>query len=362
MQADTFQPEQYEHLWQQKVSDTYALFNGLDTPQPTDYASPPAHFRMRAEFKIWHDENGWDYVMFERGNKHKHYKITAFPIAHESIELLMPMLRSSIQAREILNQRLFQVEFLASTTGEMLVTLIYHKKLGDEWLEAATSLANTLSIKIIGRAKKQKLCTHEDWLIESLPVKDRTWHYQQVEASFTQPNAAINTQMLSWACEQLGTSNTDLLELYCGNGNFTLPLSTQFRQVLATEISKTSINSALFNCDKNDVSNITFLRMSSEEFTQALNGDREFRRLRDTDLNSYQLNTVLVDPPRAGLDDGTIELIRKFDRILYISCNPITLVENINALKNDFDIESLAFFDQFPYTHHIESGVLLVKR
>lgn len=300
--------------------------------------------------------------MFERGNKHQHYTITEFPIAHRSIDALMPQLRSALMAHTLLSERLFQVEFLASTTGEMLVTLIYHKKLNDQWLVAATEIAKQLSIKIIGRAKKQKLCTHNDWISEALSMQQRTWHYQQIEASFTQPNAAINTDMLNWACQQLGQHQDDLLELYCGNGNFTLPLSAQFRRVLATEISKTSINSAIYNCTTNNVSNITFVRMSSEEFTQAITGVRQFRRLRDIDLNSYQLNTVLVDPPRAGLDSGTVELVRKFDQILYISCNPVSLIENLTALHRDFRIESLAFFDQFPYTHHIESGVLLSKR
>ncbi len=58
--------------------------------------------------------------------------------------------------------------------------------------------------------------------------------YRQPEGAFTQPNGAVNQKMLSWAFEAIGERDDDLLELYCGNGNFTLPLATRVRQVLAT--------------------------------------------------------------------------------------------------------------------------------
>jgi tRNA (uracil-5-)-methyltransferase len=74
------------------------------------------------------------------------------------------------------------------------------------------------------------------------------------------------------------------------------------------------------------------------------------------------LNTVLVDPPRAGLDSATVQLVSRFNDIIYISCNPQTLAENLQQLCKTHDIVRLAVFDQFPYTHHIESGVWLQKR
>jgi tRNA (uracil-5-)-methyltransferase len=99
--------------------------------------------------------------------------------------------------------------------------------------------------------------------------------------------------------------------------------------------------------------------MSSEEITSALNGARKFRRLKNIDLNSYKLNTIFVDPPRAGLDKKTLNLLKKFKNILYISCNPKTLQENIQEISATHSIKSFAVFDQFPYTDHLECGVLL---
>src|SRR5690606_12549354 len=128
-----------------------------------------------------------------------------------------------------------------------------------------------------------------------------------------------------------------------------------------TEVSKTSINAARYNCDINNVNNIAFVRLSSEELTLALKKVRQFNRLRNIDLDSYSFTTVFVDPPRAGLDQETIELIRQFGSIIYISCNPETLRANLRDLTKTHKLKDIALFDQFPYTPHRECGVSLEK-
>lgn len=69
-----------------------------------------------------------------------------------------------------------------------------------------------------------------------------------------------------------------------------------------------------------------------------------------------------MDPPRAGVDEETIRIIQQFERIIYISCNPNTLADNLQSLCETHDIEALAAFDQFPYTEHLEAGVILQRR
>jgi tRNA (uracil-5-)-methyltransferase len=165
--------------------------------------------------------------------------------------------------------------------------------------------------------------------------------------------------MLSWASESLTNSAGDLVELYCGNGNFTAVLAQHFNQVLATEISKVSVASAVLNFAANSIDNVEVVRISSEEFTQALNKERPFRRLSHIDMDSYDFSTIFVDPPRSGLDAETEKLVSRFDSILYISCNPATLAANLAEITKTHAIESVALFDQFPWTTHIESGVLL---
>ncbi len=84
--------------------------------------------------------------------------------------------------------------------------------------------------------------------------------------------------------------------------------------------------------------------------------------LQGTNLDEYDLQTILVDPPRAGLDPKTMELLSEFQNILYISCNPDTLKANLDQISSSHDVVKFALFDQFPYTHHTECGVLLSKK
>ncbi|HCM46387.1 MAG TPA: tRNA (uridine(54)-C5)-methyltransferase TrmA, partial [Colwellia sp.] len=193
-------------------------------------------------------------------------------------------------------------------------------------------------------------------------VGSKTYIYQQVENSFTQPNAGVNEKMLLWAQQTTLDAGGDLIELYCGNGNFSIALAENFDRVLGTEISKTSVRSAQINISENGIDNIDIVRMSSEEFSQAMNGERKFRRLEGFDLTAYNYDTVLVDPPRAGLDIDSVELVRRFKKIIYISCNPETLKDNLALLIETHQIDKFALFDQFPYTDHVETGVILTRK
>nr|WP_314615604.1 tRNA (uridine(54)-C5)-methyltransferase TrmA [uncultured Pseudomonas sp.] len=357
-----FDPSAYDAQLQAKVARLRDLLAPFGAPEPAVFDSPREHYRLRAEFRLWREDGQRHYAMFAPGDKHKAILIDEFPIASERINQLMPRLKAAWQASEALSNRLFQVEFLTTLADDAMVTLCYHRPLDEAWEVAARELAETLGVSLIGRSKGKRLVIGRDYAVEKLDVAGRVFSYRQPEGAFTQPNGAVNQKMLSWAFEAIGERDDDLLELYCGNGNFTLPLATRVRQVLATEISKTSVNAALSNLDENAVANVRLVRLSAEELTQALNEVRPFRRLEGIDLKSYDFGTVFVDPPRAGMDPDTCELTRRFERILYISCNPETLAQNIAQLQDTHRIERCALFDQFPYTHHMESGVLLVRR
>ena len=361
MSTGSTYPEQYEAQLSEKTARLKQLLNAFLPPEPEVFQSAPEHFRMRAEFRVWHEEARSDYVMFDQQTRQK-VMLENFPVGSVRINELMRPLLDALCEQEILRRKLFQVEFLTTQTGEAVVSLLYHKQLPEEWTQAVRPLREQFGIEIIGRARKQKIILDRDYVTEELTVGGRQWRYNQVENSFTQPNAGINEKMLGWAREVTTGSEGDLVELYCGNGNFTCVLAENFNRVLATEISKSSVNSANINFEMNAVENAAIVRMSSEEFTQALNGERPFRRLSHIDLDSYNFSTIFVDPPRAGLDPATEALVQRFERIVYVSCNPDTLKQNLETLTQTHRIERLALFDQFPYTHHMESGVLLVRK
>jgi len=358
-------PDNYPQQLEDKSISIANLFSNFNLPTFDVYESEPINYRYRAEFRVWHDGDDLFYIMFNTETKEK-YKVEYFPVASVLINQFMSQLLIELKDNELLRQRLFQVDFLSSKSGEMLISLLYHKQLSEEWEVEADKLIQKLSsiapVNIIGRARKQKVVLHKDYLMEKLTVGDNSYIYQQVENSFTQPNANVNEKMLLWAQQATLNASGDLIELYCGNGNFSIALAQNFDRVLGTEISKTSVKSAQVNIAENNLDNINIVRMSSEEFSQAMNNERKFRRLEGFDLTAYNYDTVLVDPPRAGLDPDSLELVSRFNQIIYISCNPHTLHDNLATLVKTHNIEKFALFDQFPYTDHVETGVILSRK
>ena len=358
--------EQYSELLDKKRGKLTALFAPFNAPALEVFASPPQHYRMRAEFRVWHDDGDLYHIMFDQHTRQR-YRVDDFPIANELINRMMKALLPLLKEQQVLKHKLFQVDYLSTLSGEILVSLLYHTPLNEEWEQAACRLKERLTeqgfcVQLIGRATKQKICLERDYADEVLSVNGRDYVYRQAENSFTQPNAAVNCKMLEWAINCTQNSQGDLLELYCGNGNFSIALAQNFRKVLATEVAKPSVAAAQFNISANGVNNLQTVRMSAEEFTQAINGVRKFNRLNGIDLQSYECHTIFVDPPRAGLDPDTLRLVQNYDRILYISCNPHTLCDNLQTLSQTHYIERAALFDQFPYTEHMESGVWLIRK
>ena len=322
--------------------------------------SPQRAYRARAEFKIWHLEDELRY-----GMNALHHKgvviIDECPQVNEHIFSLMPKLIQKLE-KYALGHKLFGADFLSTSEGEIVVSLLYHRELDAEWTKAAEMIAAELEISLIGRSRKQKLVIGKDHVIESLHVNDRNYRFMQIENSFTQPNPRVNEQMIAWAVEQFSSCKGDLLELYCGAGNFTIPFATKFDKVLATEISKSSISAAKINMQLNGIENIEFVRMSAEEFVQALDGVREFNRMKDINIKKYELKNIFVDPPRAGMDEDSCAFAARHETILYISCNPETLHRDLGILTQTHSVVSMALFDQFPYTNHVEMGVKLIRK
>lgn len=378
------------------------------------FASSPQNYRIRAEFGIWHDiwHSAFDLAYTMGGARSKKILINECPKVALPIANLMPRLLEALGRSEALKERLFGVEFISCASG-ILATLLYHKRLGEREQEAICELADKLGIRIMARARGQKLLSGELSLTDELCVDGRVYKFRFGENAFIQPNRGVNEKMIAWArscvdfgkevmgevraaqnfavknsiaensvaqnssCEEPTPQNSscekhavrpessaarDLLELYCGHGNFTIPLAAKFNRVLASEISKSSIANARINCELNGVCNAQFVRLSADELMSAFARRREFERLKGIDIFSYDFSHVLIDPPRAGLEPSVIDFIKNFQNLIYISCNPQTLFENLRSLCTTHEVRRFAIFDQFAHTAHIECGVLLKRR
>ena len=222
--------------------------------------------------------------------------------------------------------------------------------------EEAQKISNQFKIDINLRSKKDIYSTGDELLVDDININNIMLY--QTDQSFYQPNHFHMPQMVKKTLSYINEPE-DLLELYCGSGTFTLPLSYKFNRVFATENNRQSIKCLKKSIDKLSINNINFARLSAEEVSEAFNG-RVFRRMNKNNINIYKFSHVLVDPPRSGLNDEVIEIIKKFKNIIYVSCNYETYIRDIKKL-NKFYLKHIEIYDQFPNTKHLEIVSLLSK-
>ena len=392
-------PERYDELLREKVAILEELLASASGPWGGRGALPPtevhesarAHFRMRADFTVWREGEGLHYVMFNRGDEARQPReVLSYPMGSERINALMTPLRDAVAAAPVLRHKINDVRFLTTTAGDALATITYNAPIGDEWAAAAAEMAGALSsgvlggapLRVVGRSRKVKLVVGGETVSERLDVPGRgACAYTQTEGAFTQPNAGVCEKMLGWAFDATrppggaAAANGDLCELYCGNGCFTVALAPNFRRVVATEISKASVALAERNLAANaGCEHARVAKLSAEEFARAHAGER-FKQLSAAGIHldggdggggageePYDFRTLFVDPPRAGLDETCRALARQFARVVYVSCNPETLARDVRDLAATHRITRVAAFDQFPYTPHLEAGVVLELR
>ena len=311
--------------------------------------SPATSYRSRCEFGY---RNG-KYTMVKGDKK---ISLTNYDLPVPSIQNIMEPLLEQIKANELLKHKLFQINFRA-VRDVVLISLIYHKELEEKWLEAANCVTSILNVHIIGRSRKQIIATDILELEDEVDVQDSYYLYQD-DKTFYQPNKYIMPKMVEYSLSLISDPK-DLLELYCGSGTFTVPMSRYFKNIFATENNRASITYLNKAIKKNDIANIAYARLSDTELTEAFNG-RVFRRMGGIDLGKYNFSHVLVDPPRSGLNENVTDILQKFDNIIYISCNPETFERDLQNLK-DYKINKVEVFDQFSNTSHLELIALLTK-
>ena len=350
-----------EALYARQLKDKKDLFLSYfsDLTNSLNYfPSPPTHFRTRAELGV-HVNNQIQFTMVEKGKK---IKVEELTICDKKINHLIPQLKHKLLGSDELKEKLFQIEIQVSRKGEGIVSLIYHKPLDVNWIKQATKLSSEIGSSIIGRSKKQKLVVGKDFVTETYKTNITKIKVNLYEQCFSQPNPYICDEMLTWVNEGKKL-NHHVTELHCGVGTFTILLSNLYSRVLATENSRPSIKALEKNIQTNSIKNVEIARMSGLETLEALLNKREFNRMKHIDLINFKKDVLFLDPPRSGLDVESISLIKqlKFKKIIYLSCGFESLKSNLKELLTDYKINKAALFDQFPYTNHIETGVVLRK-
>lgn len=169
---------------------------------------------------------------------------------------------------------------------------------------------------------------------------------------FTQINGAINRKIIAKALELLELDSSDsVLDLFCGLGNFTLPIAKQAGSVLGVEGSEQMVQRGKANAELNGMQNAEF---AAADLTKPL---------QEQPWLPGKVNKVLLDPPRSG----ALEIVEQIallepERIVYVSCNPATLARDTQCLlERGYKLKSAGVMDMFPHTTHVESMALFVR-
>lgn len=178
---------------------------------------------------------------------------------------------------------------------------------------------------------------------------------------FIQVNVDMNRKMVKQAIDLLALKSTDrVLELFCGLGNFTLPMATMAKQVVGIEGSAHMCERARENAIHNHLENVEFY-VADLYAVDILN---ECEQKPEWAMGPY--DAVLLDPPRTGVSLAVLDLIAKVgaSKIVYVSCNPATLARDVGILVQQygFCLITAGVMDMFPHTTHVESMVLLSAR
>ena len=139
-----------------------------------------------------------------------------------------------------------------------------------------------------------------------------------------------------------------VLDLYSGTGTIGLLLTPYVEEVVGIEVVKDAVLAAKMNQEINQVKNISFIHGKVEDYID------EFEHI----------DSLVVDPPRSGLDSKTIATILKIspDSMVYISCDPVTLARDLKSLLSNYQLSHVHLVDMFPNTYHIETVVILEKK
>ena len=166
--------------------------------------------------------------------------------------------------------------------------------------------------------------------------------------SFFQVNMNIALKLYNKVLEYLD-SGDNVLDLYCGTGTISLFLSKYFDRVIGIEINEEAVRCANLNKKLNHISNAEFICGDASKKIHHL---------------KFQADSIVVDPPRSGLISDGINDILKINpkKLVYVSCDPMTLARDLKLLKSNYEVKEVTLFDMFPWTYHVESVVLCIKK
>jgi len=299
------------------------------------------YYRVRVQFKVKEGKLG-----FYRWESKEVVEIEECMTAHRRINQLIPALKEVVKAIPDLQE--IHVNYSPSR-DEFLLKLFTITYADEKLVEGIKE--NLLPPEVVGVGNYGSVGSSavKRYVLgrEHLFMDVGRWVYRVSADSFFQVNYTLWENFLKEVLQKSGSYRKGL-DLHCGVGFFTIPLSTQGHFIEGADANPSAVKDAQYNARINGRDNVLFTESTAYRYLKRRAGE--------------VFDLVVLDPPRSGLLKEEVDLLvkNKPARILYISCNPSTLARDLKGLvKGGYELKSVKLVDNFPQTYHIESVALL---
>ncbi|KKI41613.1 MAG: 23S rRNA (uracil(1939)-C(5))-methyltransferase RlmD [Hafnia sp.] len=320
---------------------------GLDIIPESVISGPEYGYRRRARLGLQFQPKQQQLVMgFRKSGSNDLVPVKACPVLAPALASLLQPLHECLAGMKAV-RRLGHAELVLADNGPVLV-LRHLDPLKEQDLARLHTFSAQHRVMLYLQGNEDelvKLCDDVPfYLVDGL----RLFFSPR---DFIQVNDAVNQRMVAQALEWLEVESTDrVLDLFCGMGNFTLPLAKRAKQVVGVEGVATLVANGLYNAQINALNNVEFFQHNLED---------DVTRQPWAKLG---FDKVLLDPARAGAA-GVMDHIVKLapQKVVYVSCNPTTLARDSQILiAAGYRMERVRMLDMFPHTGHLESMALFV--
>ncbi|WP_109079122.1 23S rRNA (uracil(1939)-C(5))-methyltransferase RlmD [Aggregatibacter kilianii] len=309
----------------------------------------PWHYRRRVRLSVLFDNKTRRLnIGLRRKNSQQIIPIEQCPVLEQPLNDLLPKL-TALFTRWSAPQQLGHIELVAADNGvAMLLRHIKNVAENDRTLLLKFAEQHQLMLFV------QQQEDIEHWHGEQLFYRLDDGTVLQFDIrDFIQINAELNRQMINTALDWLALNEQDhVLDLFCGMGNFTLPIARRVKSAVGIEGVSAMVEKARRNAERNRCTNVQFYQADL---------DKSFI---NQGWAQQPFNKILLDPPRTGAAFALNALCQlQAENILYVSCNPATLVRDTEILRHaGYQLDNVAMIDMFPHTGHLESISLFRKK
>ncbi|HED3137032.1 23S rRNA (uracil(1939)-C(5))-methyltransferase RlmD [Citrobacter farmeri] len=337
--------QQHASIELQQRSKSAALSRLMNNDVTEVIADAPWGYRRRARLSLDYQPKTQTFQMgFRKAASSDIVDVRQCPILVPQLEALLPDLRACLGSLQGV-RHLGHVELVQAGSGTLMI--LRHT--------APLSRADNEKLERFSHSKGLSLyLAPQSEILETLSGQTPWYESNGLRLNFSprdfiQVNEGVNQKMVSSALAWLDVQPGDrVLDLFCGMGNFTLPLATRAASVVGVEGVPALVEKGRENAQQNELHNVTFFHENLEEDVTR------------QPWAKHGFDKVLLDPARAGAASVMQHIIKlQPGRIVYVSCNPATLARDSEALfRAGYQIKRLAMLDMFPHTGHLESMVL----